>query len=534
MQCRASIYETFVLSLNLTRLTLVSSRETAISILRACPPNMHTPSSRKYPVEPPRLNTSREEASSASQLITAPTSKMDDASVLILPSPDNSLSTISRLAIFCVAHFVLGFGAGFLYAQFRNRRAAIAPTEDDKDDPHASTASSSSPRPPPSSLATASASRADAVSNDRDSELSDRALTTPLLHISSDETASPVQTPLKKATVDGTSPAGNNSSNILEDVTSPLTADMASTASPITAAKDVHEGGTVQLGDAAGPLRVSRILIYPIKGCAPIEVESARVTAHGFEHDRMFMVIDFTGRDLNQKKYPELTLTRVAILPDGDMQLEAPGQSAVVFTPHSRGTKTPVMAHGVKCEAVDQGDVAADFFARVLEIAGVRLVRMHESFVRVGRDGSFQTSFADVFPFHMISERSRLQVVQWAGRPLVMERFRPNLVVDGDIPPFDEDGWKRFAAGGCQFNVAKACTRCKVVTVEPENGLFDEDKEPTVALQKYRRFGKTVCFGQNLVPLPEADGSTSGVVRVGDAIDVLDRLDEVPQPEPVE
>ena len=53
------------------------------------------------------------------------------------------------------------------------------------------------------------------------------------------------------------------------------------------------------------------------------------------------------------------------------------------------------------------------------------------------------------------------------AEPMDMNRFRPNIVIDGSVPPWDEDNWQSFTLGGkpdraVSFHSLKPCSRCKV------------------------------------------------------------------------
>ena len=63
------------------------------------------------------------------------------------------------------------------------------------------------------------------------------------------------------------------------------------------------------------------------------------------------------------------------------------------------------------------------------------------------------TAFADAYPVTLASAASLERLRGWVtetalergeepGLPLAVERFRPNLVVDGDLEPFEEDRWR--------------------------------------------------------------------------------------------
>ena len=95
-----------------------------------------------------------------------------------------------------------------------------------------------------------------------------------------------------------------------------------------------------------------------------------------------------------------------------------------------------------------------------------------------------------------------------------MDRFRPNLVIDG-CEPFAEDGWRKIAVGETVMRFAGLCARCSVTTVDQASGLRPS-AEPLRTLATYRKIKKGVVFGVNLVP------EKTGVVSVGDPITILE------------
>ena len=50
--------------------------------------------------------------------------------------------------------------------------------------------------------------------------------------------------------------------------------------------------------------------------------------------------------------------------------------------------------------------------------------------------------------------------------PLPIERFRANVVVDGDLEPFVEDTWGTVRLGEVTFRVAKPVDRCVMTTID--------------------------------------------------------------------
>jgi uncharacterized protein YcbX len=92
-------------------------------------------------------------------------------------------------------------------------------------------------------------------------------------------------------------------------------------------------------------------------------------------------------------------------------------------------------------------------------------------------------------------------------RPVPMDRFRPNIVVDG-CAPHAEDGWESMTIGDVVFTVVKPCARCVITTTYQRTG--QRTPEPLRALATYRSRKGAVLFGQNLVH------SGRGEIRVGE------------------
>ena len=70
-------------------------------------------------------------------------------------------------------------------------------------------------------------------------------------------------------------------------------------------------------------------------------------------------------------------------------------------------------------------------------------------------------------PAPRVGRRDRARAGRGAAAPLAIERFRPNLVVDGDLEPFEEDHWRRVRVGAVTFRVVKPVDRCVLTTVDP-------------------------------------------------------------------
>lgn len=277
-------------------------------------------------------------------------------------------------------------------------------------------------------------------------------------------------------------------------------------------------------------IRLTALYVYPIKACAGVCVEKARVTDRGLENDRLLMIVDSKGKCVTQREYPRLTLVKPRV--EGDvLVIKAPGMKMMKHTMKKWGTKKEVVVMNDKGQGIDQGDATANFFEEFLGVKNLRLVRMREGYKRNVDEryvkGTFETSFSDGFPYMLVNEASQTKVSKEMGRELETERFRPNLVVGGSAKAFEEDEWRRVEIGErVEFEIVKSCERCRVVTVDPAAGKYDKEQELLQCLAKVRgqRDGKIV-FGQNMVPTKNARGRAE--VKVGDLVTVTERVVEV-------
>jgi hypothetical protein len=63
-------------------------------------------------------------------------------------------------------------------------------------------------------------------------------------------------------------------------------------------------------------ITVSELWVYPIKSCRGIKMDTVQVTARGFHLDRIFMVVDSTGKFVSQRSHPAMALIDVQIVND--------------------------------------------------------------------------------------------------------------------------------------------------------------------------------------------------------------------------
>lgn len=259
---------------------------------------------------------------------------------------------------------------------------------------------------------------------------------------------------------------------------------------------------------------VTELRVYPIKSCRGVSVPEARVVRRGLAADRRWMVVDAGGRFVTQREIPRMTLVDVAV--DGEtMHLSAPHMPELALPLElGEGERREVEVWEDRVTALAHPEGSA-WFSRLLG-EGHGLVFMPDTTERPVDPGYDETqavvSFADAFPFLLTNESSLADLNARMHEPLPMERFRPNIVVDGS-DAFAEDDWTTLRIGELRFRMVKHCVRCTVTTVDPDTAA--RGKEPLATLATYRRNASGgVTFGVNLVH------ESTGTLRVGDTVEL--------------
>ena len=254
---------------------------------------------------------------------------------------------------------------------------------------------------------------------------------------------------------------------------------------------------------------LAELHVYPVKSCRGLAPGAARVTAAGLEHDREWMIVTPDGRFVTQREEPRLALVEVG-LADGVLELAAAGAGAVrvplatgASGEESSGTPVEVTVWRDRCRALDQGEAAAAWLGDLLG-RPLRLVRFDPAHRRPsdlawtgGREAL--NRFSDGFAMLAISRASLADLNGRLAQPLPMDRFRPNLVLDG-LPPYGEDALHDLVAGAVRLRRVKPCTRCSITTTDQATGTV-EGEEPLRTLRTYRWDAalRGVTFGQNLI-----------------------------------
>ncbi|MDN5765286.1 MAG: MOSC domain-containing protein [Humibacillus sp.] len=270
----------------------------------------------------------------------------------------------------------------------------------------------------------------------------------------------------------------------------------------------------------ATPIRVVGLHLYPVKSLAGVAVDQAAVSRQGLLGDRRWAVVDPTGENVTAREVHLMLGLRAEPTEQGGIRLlDRHGATATVAPPRE-ASPIAVLFSGQDA-ARPAGRVADDWLSERLG-QPVRLVWQDDQTHRPiqpemgGRSGD-TSSLADAAPVHVTTEASLRRLNEWLAEsdvdPLGHDRFRPNVVLDGD-EPFAEDGWRRVRIGEVDFRYTMACDRCVMATIDRQ--ALATAKEPIRTLARHRRWEGSTWFGIRLTPvLPLPPGA---VLAVGDKV----------------
>lgn len=271
----------------------------------------------------------------------------------------------------------------------------------------------------------------------------------------------------------------------------------------------------------SGELVISKLVVYPIKSCAGMEVEESPYSITGLDYDRQWMMVDLrtkkmvTARnELHAKVFTPRSLRRMAV-GNADMlmmqtfliqpSLNLDNQILTINIPGHGDFDVPIdpPADAERLEDLQvwgsydlQGFVVSPQGSKLQKALSdllqtpVLLIKFDKSAPRVldsqkyladlfsGLESSLDypledctTYFSDGYPFLLASEASFKAVGTWLEEETVdsrmdvnelVKRYRPNIVVTGNAEPFAEDSWEEITVGSETIFPVSRCQRCPV------------------------------------------------------------------------
>jgi uncharacterized protein YcbX len=255
---------------------------------------------------------------------------------------------------------------------------------------------------------------------------------------------------------------------------------------------------------------IAALYLHPIKSCAGIAVDEALLIETGLQLDRAWMVVDADGGMLTQRDLPRMALVRPTLRGD-DMVLRAPGMLALHVSLDAVEEPTRARVWNDEVKAYDMGNLAAQWFSDFLG-RQLRLVRFDPEQKRLSDrkwtgELAAENAFSDGFPLLVASSASLADLNQrLAARghdAVAMERFRPNLVLDG-LHAFDEDQLDEISlaadGGPVRLKLVKPCARCVMPNIDLQTAEVGHEPGDTLAgFRADARVGGGITFGMNAV-----------------------------------
>ncbi len=278
--------------------------------------------------------------------------------------------------------------------------------------------------------------------------------------------------------------------------------------------------------------QITALHVYPVKSCRGIALSRARLTPAGLEWDRRWMLVDERGRFVSQRSHPLLATVTTAI--EGRLlRLAAPGRAPFELPVDACGDVVEVRIWDDDCLGIDAGAAAARWFSAVAGGA-LRLVRFDDARPRHANPAwagpePAPVGFADGYPLLLTSTASLDALNARLPAPVPMDRFRPNVVIDG-VAAHAEDAAASFCSGSVLLRAAKPCTRCVTTTTDQQDGSRDPGQQPLATLRGYRWDPalRGVTFGVNCTVAAGA----GDWLAVGDRVDLALRQPPTAVPAP--
>ena len=276
-------------------------------------------------------------------------------------------------------------------------------------------------------------------------------------------------------------------------------------------------------------VQITDLFIYPVKSLKGIALKESITALRGLQYDREWMVTTSDYEFITQREIPLMSTIEVSIDSD-DLILSSKNNTKFkvpLLSSNTNVIKSSVW--GDICDAYDEGDDVSLWLTNLLgqyKGKSLRLVRYASQGLRLVPseylDGmEAQSAFSDQFPYLITSWKSLDKLneglIKNGSQVAEMDRFRPNIIVKG-INNLEKKTSQNLLCQkiGYNFGLRKPCKRCKIITINQNDGIIDNPKEPLATLTSLR-FSDEIrgaFFGQNAILL----SNKNYILKVGDEL----------------
>lgn len=246
---------------------------------------------------------------------------------------------------------------------------------------------------------------------------------------------------------------------------------------------------------------IRHLFIYPLKSTRAIAKTHVRLVATGLEWDRYWMAASSNGVFMSQRTEPRLARIETEIGADV-LTLRAPDQPSLAVPLQPEGDTRAAEVWKNAITALDQGDTAAQWLTQAVGVEA-RLLRISPILDRSAKPQyaaptPAPLSFTDGFPILVVNLASLAELNARMPEPIPLERFRPNVVLDG-LEPFAEDHIERLEFDNITLRLVKPCTRCVITSTDQRTGQPSTNPLPVLRKFRFDRELMGVTFGENAV-----------------------------------
>jgi len=311
-------------------------------------------------------------------------------------------------------------------------------------------------------------------------------------------------------------------------------------------------------------MKITQLHIYPIKSLRGISLPTATICAQGLAYDRRYILLQPSANGTYNNMFvgiqPEMALFHCNLssatsfevayhTPSPPISLSTPSQSQGLEIPFS---PDPASLKKINIEIHTDPNYPAYRMPENIntwfsECFGYPVILAYlGDGLGIKLDGEKAQSwisaikpiiptpvsainFSDGAPLLLTSESSLTDLhPRLGGEKAVLEKFRPNIVVDGEGKAWDEDFWGEVTVvrTGLSIVLTANCARCTSINVDLEKGRM-ADGESGKLLKKMMR-DRRIDVGNKWSPIFGRYGfpTRGGEIEVGDEVVVSRRNKE--------